>query len=135
MTNPFPTQLMTLRRRIVVLFVATGLFPLIGSGQEPLPTTPIPDSPQTGDEASVEPGQPFSQELQPPPAPPPASAQAVTELDPRPAVSPPPPAVQNGITAMEALRRLGERFGDEPLALIVEMKGLDGQTQPSNWIV
>ncbi len=36
---------------------------------------------------------------------------------------------------MEALRRLGERFGKEPLSLIVEMTGLDGQTQPSSWKV
>lgn len=40
-----------------------------------------------------------------------------------------------GITAMEALRRLTERFGSEAFTTLVEMVGPNGQTQPSSWKV
>ncbi|MCB1098810.1 MAG: hypothetical protein KDN22_24775 [Verrucomicrobiae bacterium] len=125
MMNPSHLLRMRLSRHGIAL--AFCLLPVISFGQEPLPDSPLL-APAPSEHPTPNPATPFSRELQAPAQP----EQPVRELDSRPV---PPPPVQQGITAMEALRRLGERFGKGALSLIVEMKGLDGQTQPSSWKV
>ncbi|MGK0184998.1 MAG: hypothetical protein ACI9R3_000772 [Verrucomicrobiales bacterium] len=74
-----------------------------------------------------------------PPLAPRESEQTRNVAPPQQAVRPTPaPAAQDasqGLTAMEALRRLTERFGKEAFATLVEMTGPNGQTQPTTWRV
>ena len=65
-------------------------------------------------------------------------------IDSAPSVAPSTPATTQprrenpaptGITAMEALRRLTERYGSNALTHIIEMRGPNGQAQPDSWRV
>lgn len=130
--NPIPSPLRVSPPTLAILICLFPFMQLAGHGQDrvhpadpfPRPETrepaaaPQPDDPQS-DEAGLAPGAP------PLPALPDRSAAPSGDR----------PAPAQGITAMEAMRRLTERFGRDPFSLIIEMAGPDGQTQPDSWKV